>query len=453
VVLDPAEISVAVVTALPVECAAVRALADDVADQPAPDSDPNYYASGLFPGPVPQRPHRAVIAVLPFDGTRTAAAVVSDLLRSFPSVQAVIMSGIAAGVPQPADPERHVRLGDIVVATSLVATDQVRLTDGAESLRWQPGGVPYELLRAVRELQIKSVAGARPWETWLVSGADPALEPFARPDDATDVLHVRGGPVEHPPRELSGHRPGLPKVHYGPIASGDQLMKDEARRDELAARHQVLAFEMEATGISVAAALRGRQTLVVRGISDYGDRMKDGRWQAYAALAAAAYVRALLAECREFSSARGGGRADDTANGRAGAGAGRTVLAPPVPPWPVLVELADLLLEIPLVADDQGRQALIEQLRPAIRGALRRNRAMRLEVIEMVRLIFNYVDGPQEFMAALSRLDGGTVPAARFATAIQAALPPGSVSSAHQLSGPDARATRAGFYDPPALPG
>jgi hypothetical protein len=180
--------------------------------------------------------------------------------------------------------------------------------------------------------------------------------------------------------------------------------------------------------------------------------MKDGRWQAYAALAAAAYVRALLAECRDFSSAR----ADDAANGRAGpAGADpvRASLVPTVPPWPVLVELADLLLEIPLVADDQGRQALIEQLRPAIRGALRRNRAMRLEVIEMVRLIFNYVDGPQEFLAALSRLDGGTVPAARFATAMHTALPPGSVSSGRALPGPDARATTAGFYDPPALPG
>ena len=178
--------------------------------------------------------------------------------------------------------------------------------------------------------------------------------------------------------------------------------------------------------------------------------MKDGRWQAYAALAAAAYVRALLAECRDFSPAGAGA----PANGRTrpvDAETGPTVPAPPVPPWPVVVELADLLLQVPLVADDQGRQALIEQMRPAIQGALRRNRAMRLEVIEMVRLIFNYPDGPEEFLAALARLDGGTVPATRFATAIQGVLPPGSAASNRTLPGPDARSTTRGYY-PPALP-
>jgi nucleoside phosphorylase len=410
VVFDPADISVAVVTALPVECAAVRAVADGVDDQPAPDEDPNSYASGTFASLTPGRPHRVVIAVLPFDGTRGAASVVSDLLRSFPGVRAVVMAGIAAGVPRLDDPEWHVRLGDIVVATGVVATDQIQLTDGVERLRWQPGGTPSELSGAVRQLQVKDVAGTRPWETWL------SLAAFTRPDDAADVLHVNGVPVEHPPRELTGHRPGLPKVHYGPIASGDQLMRDERRRDELARRHGVVAFEMEATGIAVAAALRGRQTLVVRGISDYGDRMKGSRWQPYAALAAAAYVRALLAECRDFSS------------GAIHRAAGRVTQAAP-PPWPILVELADLLLDVPLVADDRGRQALIDQLRPAIRGGLRRSAAMRLEVIELVRLVFNYIDGPQEFLAVLFRLDGGTVPALRFAAALEGVLPPGSASS------------------------
>jgi hypothetical protein len=204
-------------------------------------------------------------------------------------------------------------------------------------------------------------------------------------------------------------------VHFGPIASGDQLMRDERRRDELAQRHQVLAFEMEATGVAVAAALRGRPTLIVRGISDYGDRTKNGLWQPYAALAAAAYLRAVLAECRDFSP----GRAGDGPNGAAREAA----VDASVPPWPVLVELADSLLKLPFMADDRGWQALIGQLRPAIRGSLRRNAALRLEVIEMMRLVFNYAGGPQELRDAVARLDADSVPAARFATRIEGVLP------------------------------
>src|SRR5256714_14907421 len=113
---DPDEIHVGIVTALPVECAAVRLLVDDLVDQPAP-GDPNHYMSGWLPSRELGRPHRVVVAMQAQDGTRNAATISTDLIRSFPHVRCVVMCGIAGGMPTPAVPERHVRLGDIVVGT------------------------------------------------------------------------------------------------------------------------------------------------------------------------------------------------------------------------------------------------------------------------------------------------------------------------------------------------
>lgn len=38
-------------------------------------------------------------------------------------------------------------------------------------------------------------------------------------------------------------------MHYGSIASGDELIKDAVRRDEIGRTHDVLCFEMEAAGL------------------------------------------------------------------------------------------------------------------------------------------------------------------------------------------------------------
>ena len=51
---------------------------------------------------------------------------------------------------------------------------------------------------------------------------------------------------------------------------------------------------MEGSGIADATWTAGQHYLVVRGICDYCDEMKDDQWQGYAALAAAAYARAII---------------------------------------------------------------------------------------------------------------------------------------------------------------
>jgi len=77
-----------------------------------------------------------------------------------------------------------------------------------------------------------------------------------------------------------------PAIHYGLIASANQLMKNALVRDKLAAEMDVLCFEMEAAGL-----MNHFPCLVIRGICDYSHNNKE--WQGYAAMAAAAYTKDL----------------------------------------------------------------------------------------------------------------------------------------------------------------
>jgi len=80
-----------------------------------------------------------------------------------------------------------------------------------------------------------------------------------------------------------------PKVHYGIIASGNQVMKHGVTRDSISKEHGVVCFEMEAAGL-----MDNFPCLVIRGICDYCDSHKNKEWQPYAALTAAACAKELL---------------------------------------------------------------------------------------------------------------------------------------------------------------
>src|SRR6185312_8124645 len=80
-----------------------------------------------------------------------------------------------------------------------------------------------------------------------------------------------------------------PAVHYGLIASANQLMKDAQVRDKLATEKDVLCFEMEAAGL-----MNHFPCLVIRGICDYSDTHKNKEWQGFAAMMAAAYAKDLV---------------------------------------------------------------------------------------------------------------------------------------------------------------
>lgn len=94
-------------------------------------------------------------------------------------------------------------------------------------------------------------------------------------------------------------------VHYGTIASGNQVINDGVTRDRISSElGGILCFEMEAAGL-----MNSFPCLVVRGICDYADPHKNKRREPYTAATAAACAKELLsvipsAEVAETSTMR-----------------------------------------------------------------------------------------------------------------------------------------------------
>ncbi|CAG9991613.1 unnamed protein product [Clonostachys byssicola] len=303
------------ICAVVIEYVAARALLDKIHDGPhtrAPNDD-NAYTLGEIGN------HKVVIAVLPDGeyGTSSAASVAKDMLRTFTNIRIALMVGIGGGAPSAAN---DIRLGDIVVSSprnqkgGVIQYDFGKAIQGQGFCRTGFLNQPPTLVRAaVTALRAEYISDGHGLQDVIGSVLEkkPRLrKSYARPDPTSDVLY---GPaylhhdgtcctaddandeskvIVRRPREEDDD---TLVIHYGLIASGNTLMKDASIRDQIAAETGVLCFEMEAAGL-----MNQYPFLVIRGICDYSDTHKNKSWQGYAAMAAAAYAKALL--CRIAAS-------------------------------------------------------------------------------------------------------------------------------------------------------
>ncbi|KAL4933770.1 uncharacterized protein BDV17DRAFT_67832 [Aspergillus undulatus] len=316
--------TVALVCALPKEQTAAIAMLDERhEDLPNPVNDHNAYTLGSMSN------HDVVIACLPKGeiGTSSAASVATRLTSTFPSIRFGLMVGIGGGVPP------SVRLGDVVVSSPVDGFSGVIQWDmgkAEENNSFRRTGAlnnpPSSLLTALTRLESKHDLEGSSISQYLedMNARYPRLaQKYGRSEQLEDLCfeadynHVTSASGHHtlsnvgrkrdhnglilgqdrhdcrhcdrrriltrPPRDMA--------VHYGLIASGNQVIKDAIFRDQINTRlgGRVLCFEMEAAGL-----MNSFPCVVVRGICDYSDSHKSKDWQEHAAAVAAAFAKELL---------------------------------------------------------------------------------------------------------------------------------------------------------------
>ncbi|KAF4964161.1 hypothetical protein FSARC_7890, partial [Fusarium sarcochroum] len=291
---DPSIYTVRWICALPLEFVAARAFLDQEHKEALETQDHNdnkTYALGRIGR------HKVVMAVLPKSeyGTTSAATVARDMMRSFPHVRIGLMAGIGGGAPTS---HNDIRLGDVVER-------QFQLTgflnQPPQLLLTAVGGMVATYTLEGHRLNKDIGEALQKWPRLLKKG-------YSRPSAETDRFYQSNFVHQTSPgSDTCDDKCGAdlanivirtdrgdegdddPTIHYGLIASANQLMKDAILRDQLADEMGMLCFEMEAAGL-----MNHFPCLMVRGICDYSDSHKNKKWQGFAAMAAAAYAKDLL---------------------------------------------------------------------------------------------------------------------------------------------------------------
>ncbi|KAF2831830.1 purine and uridine phosphorylase [Ophiobolus disseminans] len=299
------------ICAITTELVAAQAFLDERHEGPdyVSPNDDNIYTLGRI------GKHNVVIAVLPDGeyGIASAASVARDMLHSFPNIRLGLMVGIGGGAPS----KKHdIRLGDIVVSDPGNGNSGVFQYDFGKTIQDQSfrttgflNKPPRVLLAAVNTLKAEYESDGHQFESainGILEKKRKLRNKYIRPDSSTDKLYQSGvvyplddrascvatcgdDPSTVVSRPERNEEEDNPAIHYGLVASANQLMKDALVRDKLAAEKDVLCFEMEAAGL-----MNSFPCLVIRGICDYSDSHKNKEWQGYAAMVAAAYAKDLL---------------------------------------------------------------------------------------------------------------------------------------------------------------
>ncbi|GAP82800.2 putative nacht and wd domain protein [Rosellinia necatrix] len=302
--LDPALYTVVWIAPLQIEARAALCMMDNEHDGRFAMSrgDDYVFLAGDMLG------HNVVIATLPLGqeyGTGSAAALASQAKKFFPNLWFGLLVGVAAGLPNLSrKPPRDIRLGDVLVAlpegdsAGLVAYDLGRETtnDGFQPLHFGHVLANTEpvIRSAIGSIKQRTVKNLQLFLQYYEAIKDEEHDDgtFLDPGQHNDMLYETAEDgtektVDRQPRVSSKRT----RVWYGPIGSGEKLLKNASKRDELRDKYNLIGLEMEAAG-----TMNRIPVGVIRGVCDYGDVHKNKEWQPYAAAMAAAYAKAILHE-------------------------------------------------------------------------------------------------------------------------------------------------------------
>ncbi|KAF3223685.1 hypothetical protein TWF679_000122 [Orbilia oligospora] len=247
---DSEDYTVGLVCALPLELAAVKGVLDASYGKPKKQnpSDKNTYELGRI------GEHNVVIACLPKGvyGTTSAATVATRMLSSFKSIRFGLMVGIGGGVPSD---DHDIRLGDVVVSSpgktagGVIQYDFGKSTAGGGFERIGSLNKPPDvLLTAIADLEAEHEMTG----TIIPQILEEMVAKYPKMKDGyshqgpendrlfqADYIHdsdASGGCESCDSDRVEG-RPTRsdsdPVIHYGLIASGNQVVKDGVKREQL----------------------------------------------------------------------------------------------------------------------------------------------------------------------------------------------------------------------------
>jgi len=211
-------------------------------------------------------------------GIGLAAVVATRMESVFNFLQIRLLVGVGGGVPSAGT---DVRLGDVVISQpqngygGVVQYDFGKArVDGDFQRTSFLNAPPRILLDAITTLRTRIIRQKS--QIWGHLAAFGPLQDFSREKAGPDILfhaestHTHGATTcESCDRGRIIHRAERPDqnpiIHYGTIASGNQVIKDAIARDRRSKNlGGVLCFEMEAAGL-----MNDFPCIVIRGICDY----------------------------------------------------------------------------------------------------------------------------------------------------------------------------------------
>lgn len=210
--------------------------------------------------------YRIVATLLPATGNLSAAHATADLINRW-NPRYILVAGIAGGLRRDSQ-----NLGDIIVSESIVYYEPGKVRDSTVEPRNKQFLADLTLLDRFWNLQDLS------WKRLLPDRPD-GIPPSAE----------------------------LPKIHVGPIASGEKVIASAEETERLlSTQRNLIGIEMESAGVASAAfgTLKKIGFITIRAICDFADNQKNDNWHSYAAHAAAACVRAFL-ESRPIGPSEG----------------------------------------------------------------------------------------------------------------------------------------------------
>ncbi|KAK6500755.1 hypothetical protein TWF506_003518 [Arthrobotrys conoides] len=343
--INPSDIHIAIICALPLEASVIETLLDERCDIPhnstGTTKDTNAYSVGKIGS------HNVVITHMPRIGKVAAAVISTNLHSSFQNIQLALVVGICGGTPTTTTNSTNssskkgedIFLGDVVISKAVVQYDFGRRLPNGRFLRKDGmlDNLPRPCLKisaAIAKLETRmgkeglrrrsleylgqlmgELGGIVEYPGLMedrlfkpgyrhkhhgsscdiclddgdgdgVGVCDEAMNASCEElgCDEQELVLSRGTQ-----RRSSEESNAQPAIHFGIFASGDTVMKSGEDRDRVATQHGVIAFEMEAAGVWECFP-----TIIIKGVCDYADSHKSKRWQGYAAATAAAVMKAFL---------------------------------------------------------------------------------------------------------------------------------------------------------------